>query len=281
MNYRTEWKVISDRIDGLLNAARFFFQIYQINTQDSYNTLGKELIPHAREISKVICHYQNKYASSLPSAITNSIKRFTADNGNLFSDNNINPLSGLQRMLTSLVSLRTEIVYYLSDKAAFSRMLAARAFIHLQRSIVADLSIKNRWEDAFKKGELACEKLGATHLLLHGIWAFKTSAEGERTDLVLGEPQNINQAELAAEALVLTEWKLVRKPNELTAKINEAYRQAERYKAGILAGFELAQYRYLVFVSEKQLNMPENKTEDDITYWHINIAVNPDPPSSH
>src|SRR3989442_569356 len=39
---------------------------------------------------------------------------------------------------------------------------------------------------AFEAGVPACESLGACHLLAHSVWAFKTSAEGERTDLVLG-----------------------------------------------------------------------------------------------
>jgi hypothetical protein len=48
------------------------------------------------------------------------------------------------------------------------------------------------------------EKLGAAHLLLHGIWAFKVSATGERTDLVPGEKLEITpQVEAASEALVL------------------------------------------------------------------------------
>src|SRR5260221_1264020 len=50
---------------------------------------------------------------------------------------------------------------------------------------------------------------------LHGIWAFKVSATGERTDLVPGEKLEITpQVEAASEALVLTDWKCVRKPGE-------------------------------------------------------------------
>jgi hypothetical protein len=90
-----------------------------------------------------------------------------------------------------------------------------------------------------------CEKLGAAHLLLHGIWAFKVSATGERTDLVLGEKLEITpQVEAASEALVLTEWKCVRKPGELDHKINEAFSQAKIYSVGVLADFELASRRY-------------------------------------
>jgi hypothetical protein len=169
----------------------------------------------------------------------------------------------------------------LSDIQEIARKITERAFVHLQRSIIADASIKQRWNEAFKSGETACEKLGAAHLLLHGIWAFKAHAKGERTDLILGEPlRDISQVESTAEALVLTEWKVVRSDSELETKAEEAYIQAKLYGAGSLAGFELAGYRYLVLVSEDRLrSVPPDRPEKEVIYCHINIPVNPKPPS--
>ena len=86
-----------------------------------------------------------------------------------------------------------------------------------------------------EKGETHCEMLGAAHLLSHGIWGFKASAKGERTDLILGEPlTDLSEVESTAEALVLTEWKVVRKSNELQDKAEEALEQAKRYACGVL-----------------------------------------------
>ncbi len=60
-------------------------------------------------------------------------------------------------------------------------------------------------------GETACEKLGALHLLSHGILAFKAYAPGERTDLILGDRLVIDDDLIAGtEGIVLTEWKRVK-----------------------------------------------------------------------
>jgi hypothetical protein len=151
----------------------------------------------------------------------------------------------------------------------------------LQRTIVADESVRRLWQKAFAAGEPTCEALGSCHLLLHGIWAFKTSAEGERTDLVLHEPLNIATSELqrASVGLVLTEWKLVRRVAELPDKLEQAYRQAKRYRQGILSGFEVASPRYLVIVSERRLEMPPPRQDEGVMYEYRNVAVRPLSPS--
>jgi hypothetical protein len=136
--------------------------------------------------------------------------------------------------------------------------------------------------ESVRSREPTCEALGSCHLLLHGIWAFKTSAEGERTDLVLHEPLNIatNELQRASVGLVLTEWKRVRRVAELPDRLEQAYRQAKRYRQGILAGFEVASPRYLVIVSENRLEMPPPRQEDEVIYEYRNIAVRPLSPSS-
>ena len=94
-------------------------------------------------------------------------------------------LHGMHAALSALASFRAEFSYLLTDTNAVGRSLVAWAFTNLQRSIVADEVFGNRWRAAFNAGEIVCEKLGSCHLLLHGVWAFKASAQGERTDLVL------------------------------------------------------------------------------------------------
>ena len=133
---------------------------------------------------------------------------------------------------------------------------------------------------AFAAGEVACEALGACHLLAHGIWAFKTSAAGERTDLVLGAELAVSdEVRRASQGLVLTDWKCVRSESELQRKCREAVEQARRYREGILAGFEVGSPRYLVMVSPDHLSMPSPQAEGDVMYEFRNIAVDPSSPS--
>jgi hypothetical protein len=179
-----------------------------------------------------------------------------------------------------LAALRAAVDYHLQDFTALARRTSERAFLHLQRSIVADPSIKSKWYEAFQDGEVACEKLGACHLLLHGVWAFKAHSAGERTDLILGEPiRDIVQVESVADALVLTEWKKITSARNINSIAESARKQATLYGTGSLAGIELATYRYIILVSEVQISCPPDIEEAGITYRHINVAVCPKSPS--
>jgi len=107
-----------------------------------------------------------------------------------------------------LAAFDTEMSFLLSDVQQHLRSRSERAFAHLQRVIVVDQQFREKWKSALREGEVACEKLGAVHLLLHGIWAFKVDAAGERTHLVFQDPAGDLLAEQHyADALVLTEWK--------------------------------------------------------------------------
>jgi hypothetical protein len=182
--------------------------------------------------------------------------------------------------LTALRSLQSDVEYLLADTNVIARNPTNRAFLHLQRLIVADGGIRITWQKAYEDGETACERLGANHLLLHGIWAFKTDAAGERTDLVLGGKLQLTpEIESAADSLVLTEWKLVHSYADLERKSVEALKQARLYGTGSLAGFELAARRYLVMVSKNRLEMPPDRAESNLVYEYRNIAVEPSRPS--
>jgi hypothetical protein len=179
-------------------------------------------------------------------------------------------------MVAKLVALRAELILHL-EFPSLATGLTERAFAHLQRLIVADPEVNDKWQAAFLKGEPACEGLGGAHLLMHGIWAFKAYSKGERTDLVLGESLKVTEEmRSAATALVLTEWKLVREDQELETKMQQAKEQTKIYSDSSLAGFELETVRYLVMVSRKRMKI-ENETVDEggIRYRYINIAVAP------
>lgn len=75
---------------------------------------------------------------------------------------------------------------------------------------------------------------------------------GGRTDLVFQEPVNTDKAARASEGLVLREWKVAKNDAEISKAFEEARAQADIYAGGVLSGLELAGYRYLVIVTEKQ-----------------------------
>jgi len=163
----------------------------------------EELLRSAQEVLSDIENFGKNFESQLPERAQVALKRLL----NKYHSRSLEKatgLPGIQAVLTLLAAFRGEFNYLLSDIEVVGRSLVARAFTHLRRSIVADDEFRNRWKRAFQEeGETACERLGAVHLLLHGVWAFKASGVGERTDLVLGEPLRVtDDVYAAANALV-------------------------------------------------------------------------------
>src|SRR5262249_43260521 len=128
------------------------------------------------------------------------------------------------------------------------------AFHHLQRLIAVDGEVRKKWKKAFADGETSCEKLGAVHLLAHGIWAFKVRGSYAETDLVYGETEGLSKNLIGrvARAMVLTEWKVVRDPKEVERKAAEARTETDDYEAGVLGDLELKRTRYIVLVGQRQ-----------------------------
>lgn len=276
--WNSKWKAMSARILSLVDAGAFLFK-----TAENDNCGVTELL--LRNVREIVSGLRElRDSAALPDPLNGSLDRFLDDYDLRFGSKATIRPSGFPAIagaLPMLSSFRAEFEYLLTDTEMVARSLTIRAFIHLQRSIVADEVVQRRWKDAFDSGELACEGLGACHFLSHGIWAFKTSATGERTDLVLGTPLRIeDDVRRAADALVLTEWKLVRNAGEVTRKADEAYQQAKRYSEGILAGFELASRRYLVLVSSDKAAVPGPRQDANTIYEYRNVAVCPSTPSA-
>jgi hypothetical protein len=175
--------------------------------------------------------------------------------------------------------LRNDLDVVLGDGQEAIRSRTERAILHLQWSIQTTEPVRKAWIDAFEKDEAACEALGATHLLAHGIFAFKATSSAARTDLVFHEPVNTDVAYAVAEGLVLTEWKRLTDPRKLNASIDSADVQADLYGTGVLGGSELRRIRYVVVVSKEQVHMPEDTIRQGYLIRHLNIAVHPDAPS--
>jgi hypothetical protein len=189
MSWRNEWQAISGHIRGFAASAESFLRS---GGSDTFSVARKQLLPHAKRIYDIIKKFKEDHEMILPSYACECLSVFIRERATLFLKTD--PMvagserEDVQARLCILESIQAELTYHFSDFSAIAKRLSERAFRHLQRSIVADPSIKQRWLDAFKKGEVACERLGSVHLLLHGIWAFKVHTPEERTDLVLQEP---------------------------------------------------------------------------------------------
>ncbi len=282
MSWQTEWKAISDRIDSILKAGSFYAQF--ANSSDGGGAAHRGLNPSAEDIRTSIKEFKENYISLLPDSAASCLEKFIIDAVEIYEKSGLtpDPYLNARTRLTFLSAFRADFAYKITDVSVRARRLSERAFSHLQRSIIADPTIKLKWQDAFAERETTCEKLGAAHFLQHGIWAFKVEGPGEATDLVFGEPlveKYLPEAERTSEALVLTEWKLVKEESKLKEAIEAAITQASLYNEGVLGGLELVGYRYIVIVSKDYLPMPPDHKDNNITYFHKNIAVGRDTPS--
>lgn len=281
MNYLEQWKILSSRIHGLVQAGTLHAQYLRINSSDSWGSTQR-LREQGQNICNELLVLQAAFRESLPPAAFAAIDKFMESTKGLIT--NVPQVRDAAKqqvwaLLVALAAFESELSFLLSDAQESIRTRSERAFDHLQRSIVADDDFRSKWKNAFKAGEVSCEKLGAVHLLLHGIYAFKVDAAGARTDLVFQEPADLQGVERYVAGLVLTEWKKAASDSEASQRFEEARSQAKRYSQGPLLGTELTHYRYAVVVSEHQVATPADLQEGDVVYRHINIAVTPLVPS--
>lgn len=285
MSWHKEWAAISKTISEFSEICHEFITALSVDSSDPHSTIKTVILPMMEEIAHRIKLLGERYETQLPNSAREKITELSSaipfQSG--YADTGVTKKPAAIMYFSSLVrKFCSDFNYLTSDLEGIVIRLTERAFIHLQRSIIADESIRNKWREAITHHEPACEKLGAVHLLLHGIWSFKIDAAGERTDLVMGEPikdKLLDDVYLSAEGLVLTEWKVATQSN-VDSKCEEAKIQAKRYAGSSLAAIELRRYRYLVIISEDLLtNMPNVEEDSGILYKYINIAVNPSTPS--
>jgi len=277
-----EWRALKARIRGIQDGAVYFLRA---DTGETHNSAG-EIINAVHSLVRRIADFSEVHGQVMPIEARNScvsfLRRYNDTFGGLGAGISLNATGydGAVAVLTYTSIFASEFDYLIAGTSELVRSLTVRAFLHLQRSIVADPIIRERWQNAFTSGERECEKMGSLHLLQHGIWAFKASGPGEATDLIYDEPRLIDTDERRASAgIVLTEWKKVNSLSELDAKAQAALGQARRYAGGILAGIDIASTRYLVMVSEEMMPMPSQVIDGDLTYEYRNVAVNPGTPS--
>lgn len=260
----------------MLRAAGFFTgTLENFGRKDHVGAVEGALLPELDEISVLLERYRRECAIEIPSGARQALDDYLAVER--ASDLNI----GRLQALATLVILRSRFEYALRASEAEVISLVELAFEHLRRQILVDEQTRTRWQDAFVKGEVQCEKLGAVHLLAHGVWAFKVQGERAVTDLVLAEPAQSTARTIGrvARTVALTEWKLVRDGESVEAKAKEARLQTAAYAAGILGGLELRSRRYVVLVAPHELDLPDDRVEGRVVYRHVGIVVDPATPS--
>ncbi len=184
----------------------------------------------------------------------------------------------ISNSLVHLQAIESAVTFSLSVLEEQVLSTTERALQHLQRSLLVDELLRQRWLNAFDKREEQIEALGAVHLLSHGIFAFKVNAAGARTDLVLPDSVPGDVARYST-GIVLTEWKLVKPKYKPEVKFAEARTQAALYASGPLAAMELRRTRYAIVVSKQTVQCPPDEERDGVVYRNVNISLSPSYPS--
>jgi len=292
MHWLDQWKALAIRIDCLLRAGEYATSAFAVAPNsvggDYFDKIvGGSLKPEVEAIRSELRALLGAGGEEIPSSATRAAKAYLDGNWSLdATDAKQAPLK-----LLPLAVLRGRFDYFVRDSEVEARSLVELTFEHLRRRIAVDELYAEQWQRAFDEGETKCERLGAIHLLGHGIWAFKVRGKGAETDLVFGEPiatdlvygkpieDEIGVIQRTARTLALTEWKLVRSGGEIESQASQARKQAKLYASGVLQPVELKRTRYVVLVAEDDLSPPANVAAGNATYRHIVVPVKPGTPS--
>jgi len=281
MSYQSQWKSLAARMRGLISAGELYSRSLSVDSIDMYGT-GRSLKKRAANLLVALAGFRDQFQTLLPRAADEALENLYNDTASLVVENSFGPLVPPQviSVLVRFAAFESEITFLLSDDQISIRSRSELAFAHLRRQIVVDESVRLKWEASFNAGEVACERLGAIHLLSHGIWAFKVNAEGGRTDLVYQEiVRDLGGDQRFAEGLVLTEWKLLRDGESAADKFAQARAQARSYAAGVLAGTELVGFRFAVVVSKTDVVVPVDVIDGGVLYRHVHVPLSPRLPS--
>lgn len=279
MTVLAAWRPLSDRIHGLNEAAKLDAALRPGNPGMTGAT--RFLARQCDEIFAELEVFKNSFRSSLPPSALAALDQAPGLHGRLLTDGG--PAVDINRGLTAnslvhLQAIESAVTFSLSGLEEQILSTTERALQHLQRSLIVDDTLRSRWIGAFDRREDHVEALGAVHLLGHGIFAFKVSSTGARTDLVLPDliPGDVSRY---SSGIVLTEWKLAKPKDNPEAKFAEARAQAALYASGPLSAIELRRTRYAIVVTKEPIPCPADGEQSGVTYRSVNISLSPVVPS--
>lgn len=303
MSWQSDWGAISRRILALESSSERLFTLSNVHSDSNTPVIERVLYPQLTSVFDELKAFAERWRDQLPREAQEVLDRLVEAGGgsDIWSTNHgktgIGWRSVASRVLAALGIIRGEVEFLLVDPAQQAISVTERAFKQLQWLIICDKDVQAKWCTAFDIREEACEALGATHLLHHGIWAYKAHHPRQRTDLIVSETNEdvslLERIDLVqrqvvedtpslrriARALVLTEWKVINMDNITRANIETAARQgrgqARRYGGELLFGFDLRNMRYVILVTRQPTNPPDDHCEGEMIYRHLNIAVAP------
>jgi hypothetical protein len=287
MSWQADWASISQRIQALCAGSTHIFSIENANANALKPVIEHLLIPQATAAFASVRAFTEQWHDALPPGVEFALGELieASTRNGIWMSNHGKEASGMHaigsRVIATLAIIRGEIDHLLADPSLIAVSVTERAFKHLQWMIVSDTEVRAKWQQHFRDGEPSCESSGATHLLLHGIWAYKAQSRTARTDIVMQEPVDDRpEIRRAARALVLTEWKraIATTPTAIRNAARDGRNQASVYAGEMLAGFDLRSVRYVIVVTEDRITPPPDDPVGDITYRYLNLAVNPSAP---
>lgn len=279
MSYQEEWKAIAASIAGIERAE----EILSANKNPESFGATDFVQGGCARVAENVEIFAKVHKATLPVAANEALSRCLLSRA--IQNVRGHPVDRNSRSAAEAIAVlsvfASEMAYALADRHELLRSRSARAFLNLQQRLVASSAVRAEWREAFddRRGEVACERLGGAHLLLHGIYGFKAGTAGSETDLCFGEPLDVDEAARTSDGLVLTEWKLAKTEAEVAAKFNEAFAQIQHYPETVLGGLVLRGYRYLVVVTEARIAraalLAARREVGGIIYVPVNIAIAP------
>lgn len=289
MSWQADWESLSSRIAALAGASERVFGVVNVTPDMFKPVIEHVLFPQALDAFAGLRRFSDDWRGQLPVGASNAlddlIRRSSIDDiwQTKHKETAVGWRTRAARATALLGIIRGEVQHLLADPALHAIGVTERAVKHLQWMIVSDEEVAAKWQAAFDdEGEPRCERMGGTHLLLHGIWAYKAHSPTQRTDLVLGDPiEDKPEVRRAARALVLTEWKRIPSPTSgtIAAAARQGRHQARVYAGEVLAGFDLRAVRYVILVTPDRIVVPGDEPEGNVVYRYLNVAVRPQPAS--
>ncbi|MBC7372281.1 MAG: hypothetical protein H7326_11985 [Bdellovibrionaceae bacterium] len=270
MTWISRWKIISTQITQIQEVSRSYFDSINSFGVDHYGIGGSSLIPAARDIFAEVVDMKKSFPM-IPRDVIMIIAKLEK---NFSSHHKFTGIPGVGGAMVHLGIFNSEMNFYLKNNETLIKDKVKLAFLHLQRTLIVDADARKKWTTAFNEGEESIEKLGANHLLAHGLWAFKSCDETLKKDLVLGTAIRAEEVQAVGACLVLTEWKKTT-PETILEQSKAAFADARKHSEEPVAGSELKFEKYLILVSENLLSVPASVVEDDVRYVYMNLAINP------
>jgi hypothetical protein len=144
LSIRSDWEAMSARIDALVTANHAYLAAFIRKSDDPYGG-HKELVEEAIEIFEELKAFQGRYRLTLPHNASESLNRLFERRKAHFTRGHVSGFEGLKVLIPAFAATRSAVDYHLRDFSVVARRITERAFIHLQRLIVADSDARQKW----------------------------------------------------------------------------------------------------------------------------------------